>query len=170
MTMTMDKCIWDTLVHFGIQLVKCQCEHYWPQKDTDKVTLHTLDSQYDYSTLDVSTIIPLLLYVSLYKYITKFTLTTNYFTNAYHVNELHVWLETCHFPLTKPLIIPLFQIFHNIPNIDQYIKINTFHHNTSPLHFLILNTSQISHQSTLIQLITHIGQNSIIFTFRQEQV
>ena len=66
MTMTSDIRISDTLAHFGIGLVTCQCEHYLPQKDTDKVTLHTLYSQYEYTILEVDTIVPLLLYVSLY--------------------------------------------------------------------------------------------------------
>ena len=66
MTMTIDNRIWDTLVQLGIGLVKCQCEYYLPQKDTDRVTLHTLYSQYEYTILDAYTIVPLLLYVSLY--------------------------------------------------------------------------------------------------------
>ena len=61
----------------------------------------------------------------------------------------------------------LFQKSPNIPHIYQYMKINTFHHNTSPLRFLIHTTSQIIHQITLIYLIAHIGQNRTIYTFRK---
>ena len=51
---------------FRNELVQHQCEYYELQKDTERVTLHTLSYQYEYTILYVNTIVPLLPYVSLY--------------------------------------------------------------------------------------------------------
>ena len=57
---------WDTLEHFRMEQVQCQCEQYVLQKDTERVTLHTFTSKYEYASLYMNKIVQILPYVLLY--------------------------------------------------------------------------------------------------------
>ena len=124
----------------------CQCEHYLPQKDTVKVTLHTFTSKYEirkpiYEHNSPASSLRLTLQ---YKFIPKLTLATSHYISVQDDNELYDFhITSCHPLQYNPRHYHL-NTTTILSTLTKRSYLDSISHHTYPLRFSLYHSITIT--------------------------